>query len=75
MSMVIRIQVKPGGSKNEVLRLDGNNYLVKTSAKPIDGQANSAVIKLLAKYFNVPKSAIVIKNGTTSRYKTIVINN
>lgn len=71
--MVIRIQVKPGGSKNEVAIQPDGSYLIKTTAKPIDGQANVAVIKLLSDYFDKPKSQIQIKNGAGSRYKTVVI--
>ena len=61
--MVIRIQVKPGGNKNEIIAQPDGSYLVKTTAKPVDGQANTAVIKLLADYFDKPKSQIHIKNA------------
>lgn len=71
--MVIRIQVKPGGNRDEVVIQPDGSYLVRTTAKPISGQANIAVVKLLASYFNKPKSQIQIKNGTGSRYKTVVI--
>ena len=71
--MVIMIQVKPGGNRDEVVIQSDGSYLVRTTAKPINGQANTAVVKLLASYFNKPKSQIQIKNGADSRYKTVVI--
>lgn len=71
--MVIRVQVKPGGSKNELTKQADGSYLIRTTAKPVDGQANVAVIKLLSQHFNVPKSLIRIKNGASSRHKTVEI--
>ncbi len=71
--MEIRVQVKPGGSKNELVKQPDGSYLARTTAKPIDGQANIAVIKLVSQHFHVAKSRIRIKNGATSRHKTIEI--
>lgn len=73
--MEIRIRVKPGTSKGDevVTQIDGS-YLVYLRAKPIGGQANIALVKLLAKHFSVAKSRIIIKNGTSSHYKTVIID-
>lgn len=72
--MEIRIQVKPGTSKGDKIEQqpDGS-YLVYLRAKPIDGAANVALIKLLSKHFQVAKTSITIKNGAGSHYKTITI--
>lgn len=72
--MIIHAQVKPGGSRDEVCQQPDGSYLIRTTAKPVDGQANSAVIKLLAKHFHVAKSCIQIKNGQNARFKTIIID-
>jgi len=70
--MQIRIQVKTGSSRGDQIeqQADGN-YLVYLKAKPIDGAANVALIRLLSKHFGVPKSRVNIKNGASSHYKTI----
>lgn len=39
----------------------------------LEGKANSAVIKELAKYYDVPKSHIKLKKGLTGKYKTFEI--
>lgn len=39
-----------------------------------DGKANKAVIALLAKRLKLPKSAIEIASGQTSRHKTLLID-
>lgn len=41
--------------------------------KPVDGAANTALVKLLAEYFQVAKSCVVIKTGANSRHKIIEI--
>lgn len=47
--------------------------IVKTRAVAEDGRANEAVIALLAAAFGLPKSALSIARGTTSRHKVIAL--
>ena len=49
-----------------------DGYLtVYLRAKPHDGEANSALVGLLAKHFRVPKTSIKISRGSHSRTKLI----
>lgn len=41
--------------------------------KPVDGEANAALIKLLAKHFHVAKSCIRIKTGARGRRKLVEV--
>ena len=43
------------------------------SAPPVDGKANEALIKGLAKQLHIAKSAITLVSGTTDRSKTLLI--
>ncbi|HXC57160.1 MAG TPA: DUF167 family protein [Rhizomicrobium sp.] len=53
---------------------DGNVYLkARVAVPPQDGQANAALIALLAATLDVPKSAVHIVSGETARLKTIAI--
>lgn len=73
--MEIRVQVKPGTSKGDKIEaLPDGSYIVWLKAKPIDGKANQALVKLLAEHFDIGKANIQIKRGAGSHYKTIVIN-
>ncbi len=47
---------------------------IAVTAVPEDGKANKAVIALLAKRLKLPKSAIDIASGETSRRKTLLID-
>lgn len=76
--MKILVKVIPNAKQNEVVDdafdLLGVRILkVKVNQPPEDGRANKAVIEILADYFKVKKSAIVIITGETSRNKIIEI--
>jgi uncharacterized protein YggU (UPF0235/DUF167 family) len=47
--------------------------LARVTAPPTEGQANAALIRLVAKAAGVPKSAITITAGGTSRIKALDI--
>jgi len=70
----ITVKVAPNKKEDKVIVLDNGVYLVWLKAKPIEGQANNKLIKVLADYFNLPKSLLTIKSGTKSRLKVIEIN-
>lgn len=65
------VRVIPKARQNDV-SLDADGTIrIHTTAAPTDGAANDAVIKMLAKHFDVPKTSIRIIRGATSRNKVI----
>ena len=46
---------------------------VRVRAAPIDGKANTALIALLAKALDVPRSRIRLTGGETARVKTLEV--
>lgn len=67
--MLIFVTVKPRKKENKVEKVNDNHYTVWTKEVPQKGKANNAVIKLLAEYFDIKQSAILLKSGTTSKHK------
>ena len=65
------ITVKPGSSQEKIVETAPGELTVYLRAKPHDGEANPALVKLLAKHFDVPKTSIAITRGAKSRTKTI----
>ncbi len=52
----------------------GRTYLkARVSAAPTEGQANAALIKLIAKRLGVAKSAVSIVSGESARLKTLEV--
>ncbi len=46
---------------------------VRVSAPPVEGEANAALEKLMAKALGLPKSAVSVAAGQTARIKALVI--
>jgi uncharacterized protein (TIGR00251 family) len=66
--------VQPRASCDEIVGVDPDGTLrVRVTAPPADGKANKKLIKLLAQAFDVPKSAVVIVAGATSREKIVEV--
>lgn len=72
--MRITVSVKTNARKNEVVKVDDSTYRIAVTASPIEGKANKAIIKLLAEYFDVPKSSVYIHSGAAVRKKIIEID-
>jgi len=70
--MRIPITVKTGSHKEKIEKAD-KGYIVYIKERPVEGRANKAVISLLSKYFDVPKSQIFIHSGMKSKQKIIEI--
>lgn len=68
---IFNVRVIPRARRNEITVDENGALRVHTTAAPADGAANAAVIKMLAEYFDVPKSSIEIVRGATSRDKVI----
>lgn len=71
--MQLEIKVIPGASKNMIKEEDGI-IKVYLTVPPVDGKANQALIKFLAKHYDVSKSSIEIIRGEKSRHKRLKIN-
>jgi hypothetical protein len=68
----IKVRVKPGSkSLSRLERQEDGSYVAFLHARAHDGEANKALIELVAKQFKVAKSTIVIKSGAKSREKTL----
>ena len=68
-----QITVKPSSSKEQITETAPGELTVYLRARPHDGEANTALIKLLSKHFKVPKTSITITRGTKSKIKQIEI--
>jgi uncharacterized protein (TIGR00251 family) len=71
--MIISVRLQPKSSQNR-LEQDGETYKAWVSAPPVDGAANEALIKLIAKHFGVAPSKVNIVRGHTSREKVLEVD-
>ena len=71
---LLKIYLQPKSSKNEVVGPYRNGIKVKITAPPVEGKANEALIRFLAKEFRISPSCIKIIRGHHSREKTLKIS-
>ena len=69
----IDIRVQSRASRNTLSGVRGGMLRIRVTAPPVDGQANAAAIALLAKALDLPKSAIRLVKGASTREKTLVV--
>lgn len=75
----LHIKLTPGAASDRIdgwdVDPDGRPILkVRVRARPIEGEANAALLKLIAKTLNVPKSAVSLERGGQSRVKRIAVD-
>lgn len=68
----LAIRVTPG-ARSEAIAIEGGKVAVKVRAKPQDGAANEAVIRLVAQALDIAPSKVELLRGATSREKLLRI--
>jgi uncharacterized protein YggU (UPF0235/DUF167 family) len=67
------VRLLPRGGSDRVEGVDGEGMLrARVAAPPVGGAANAALVELLATELGLPKSAVRIVRGDTSRLKSVV---
>ncbi len=67
----LRVKVHPRAGRDAVKRLGEDAFEVWVRAKPIEGQANEALLALLARFLEIPRDKLQLVRGTTGRNKRI----
>jgi len=71
--VIIDVTARPGASRRGVLGVTADRLMVGINSRPEKGKANDELIDYLAREMRVPRSALLIVSGATSRRKTIRI--
>ncbi|MGB5810759.1 MAG: DUF167 domain-containing protein [Polyangiales bacterium] len=72
-AVTFEVRVSPRASRNAVIGVHEGALKVSLTAPPVEGAANGALIKLLAKTLGVAKSKITIVRGEHARNKLLQI--
>ena len=75
----VAVRVTPRGGRDDIDGIEtlaGGRTVVRVRVRAIadGGEANRAVVELLAKAFGVPKAKVRVLSGATSRLKQIAID-
>lgn len=72
--IVLNLHIQPRASKNQVCGVQDNALKIRLTSPPVDGAANKLCREFLADLLHVPKSAVEIISGETSRHKRVRIS-
>lgn len=67
------IKVKTRAREEHVEIIDESHVVVSVTQPPADGKANEAVIRALAKHFDIAPSRVTIVSGHKNRQKIVDI--
>ncbi|KAI5709700.1 hypothetical protein M8J76_006218 [Diaphorina citri] len=73
-NILVHILAKPGAKTNAITDVTQDRIGVQINAPPVDGEANTELVKYLSKLLGLRKSDVSLDKGSKSRQKTICIN-
>jgi hypothetical protein len=65
------VRLQPRASRDEVIGERAGSTVVRVTAPPVGGEANAALVRLIAKRAGVAKSRVSIVRGQRSRDKLV----
>ena len=71
---VLSLRVVPNARKDGPDGLHGDALKLRLRAPPVDGKANEALLRFVADRLKLPKSAVILKSGQTSRHKVVEVS-
>jgi len=71
---ILKVYLQPKSSKNEIAGPFRDGIKIKVTASPVEGKANEALLRFLAKALGISISRIEILKGHRTREKTVRIS-
>lgn len=72
-TLELDVQAVPRASKDAIGEVHGDRLKLHVRAAPVEGEANAAVLRLVAEVLELPRSAITLARGQTGKRKTLRI--
>jgi uncharacterized protein (TIGR00251 family) len=70
----LAVHVMPNAKQSAVAEVHGDALKIRLQAPPVEGKANAALVGFIAGVMNVPKSAVAVTHGATSRRKLVTVD-
>ena len=70
----LQLRVAPGARRPGIAGRHGGGWKVRVAQPPEDGRANDAVLALLARTLDLPRSAVSIVSGHAARDKIVALD-
>ncbi|KAJ9583201.1 hypothetical protein L9F63_022448 [Diploptera punctata] len=73
--VMVKINAKPGAKRNAITDVGNEAVGVQIGAPPVEGEANTELVKYIATVLNLRKSDVSLDKGSRSKQKVITISN
>jgi uncharacterized protein (TIGR00251 family) len=70
---ILDVWVQPRASKDRIAGVHGGAVKLQIASPPVDGEANDALIRFVAKALGRPRSTVEIVRGLCGRRKTLLL--
>lgn len=68
------VKVQPRAKRNAIVGELGDALKISLTAPPVDGRANEACVEFFSDLLKLPRSAITITSGQSSRNKVVRVS-
>ena len=69
----IKVRVIPNAKRDEFAGQRDGEMVLRLNAPAVEGKANKAAVEFVSKFFDVPRSAVLLIRGERSRHKIFQI--
>jgi uncharacterized protein (TIGR00251 family) len=70
---LLALKVQPRATRTELGEALGAELKLRVAAPPVDDAANEEVVRFLARALDLPKGAVQLIRGRTSRHKVLLL--
>jgi uncharacterized protein (TIGR00251 family) len=67
----LSVRLQPRARRDEIVGERGGAVVIRVAAPPVDGKANEALCRLIAKAAGVPPSRVSVVRGHSARDKVV----
>lgn len=72
--LILFVRLQPRASRNEIIAEQDGRLKIRLTAPPVEGKANTALRKFLAKTFGVANQHVTLETGDSHRDKRLRIH-
>ena len=69
----LRVRVSPRAPRDEMAGERNGALVVRLTAPPVEGQANAALVRFLARHLGIAPSAVSVTQGARTRDKVLLV--
>ena len=71
---LLAVRVQPRARRDEVVGERADAIVIRIAAPPVDGKANAALCRFVAKRAGVPRSAVTVVRGESAKDKLLRVD-